>query len=299
MSFDLKKILKNKVINSWNLFSLISIPMCIAMIINLLSTDLNSGPGISSMIQYSVRWAVPFIYLVVAASSLHILFPSSFSSWLLKNRKYIGLCFAVAMAWQGLFIFIMSYFFHDYYYADVYFLRDELEGSIGYIFLPAMVITSFHFGRKYLSSKQWTLLHKSGVYFLWAYPFSVYWWNLSYYEDPGVIDYLFYWAGFTAFALRVAAWGKKNKIHNHEDSSMIVRICGGLFIGVGLLMSVTSLYWQEYITSFLTATNWSANLELWIPFWPFEPYLSLVFIVFGTMLYIKPRYKSELESFLN
>ena len=299
MSFDLKKILKNKVINSWNLFSLISIPMCIAMIINLLSTDLNSGPGISSMIQYSVRWAVPFIYLVVAASSLHILFPSSFSSWLLKNRKYIGLCFAVAMAWQGLFIFIMSYFFHDYYYADVYFLRDELEGSIGYIFLPAMVITSFHFGRKYLSSKQWILLHKSGVYFLWAYPFSVYWWNLSYYEDPGVIDYLFYWAGFTAFALRVAAWGKKNKIHNHGDSSMIIRICGGLFIGVGLLMSVTSLYWQEYITSFLTATNWSANLELWIPFWPFEPYLSLVFIAFGTMLYIKPRYKSELESFLN
>ena len=28
--------------------------------------------------------------------------------------------------------------------------RDELEGSVGYIFLAAMVVTSFHFARKQL-----------------------------------------------------------------------------------------------------------------------------------------------------
>jgi len=42
------------------------------------------------------------------------------------------------------------------------------------------------------------LLHKSGVYFLWAYPFSVYWWNLFYYSQQRTLDYGFYAAGFLA-----------------------------------------------------------------------------------------------------
>ena len=189
-----KSLLKNKALNKWNLFWLISGPISIFMIINLLAVDASTGAGISEMIQFSVRWAVPFVYLVIATSSVQILFPGPFSRWLMRNRKYIGLCFAVAMAWQALFIFIMSYFFHEYYYSDVYYFRDEIEGSIGYIFLPAMVLTSFNFGSKLLTPKQWKLLHTSGIYFLWAYPFSVYWWNLYYYETLGTPEQ---WEGTT------------------------------------------------------------------------------------------------------
>ena len=163
MSNDLKAALKNNAINEWRLFWLIAIPMSLAIIIELMGADMSTGPGVSSMIGFSVRFAVPFIFLVVAASSVQILFPGPFPMWWLRNRKYIGMCFAVAMAWQGTFIFIMSNFFRDHYYDKVYLLRDELEGTIGYIFLCAMVVTSFDFGRKLLSSKQWNLLHKSAI----------------------------------------------------------------------------------------------------------------------------------------
>ena len=61
------------------------------------------------MIGFSVRWAVPFIFLVVATSALQKLFPGPVPGW---------------------------------------------------------------------------LLHLSGLYFLFAYAFSVYWWNLYYYENP-------------------------------------------------------------------------------------------------------------------
>jgi DMSO/TMAO reductase YedYZ heme-binding membrane subunit len=91
------------------------------------------------------------------------------------------MCFAAAMAWQGLFIFMMSNYFRAYYFEDVYLLHDELEGSVGYISFAAMVVTSFKFARKYLDTNQWKLIHKSGIYLLWAYAFSVYWWNLFYY----------------------------------------------------------------------------------------------------------------------
>jgi DMSO/TMAO reductase YedYZ heme-binding membrane subunit len=287
-------MLKNKVINGWRLFWLISIPLSAVMVVELTGTDMSTGSGASHMIGFSVRFAVPFIFLVVAASSVQSLFPGPFPMWWLRNRKYIGMCFAVAMAWQGAFIFIMSNFFRDFYYEDIYLLRDELEGSIGYIFLTAMVVTSFPFGRKYLSQKQWKLLHKSAIYFLWAYPFSVYWWNLSYYDNPQPIDYIFYWMGFIAFTLRIAAWGKKRhqatKKNSPESSTpFTLKVAGGALVALGLFASAASLYFQEPITAFLTAPQWSANLELWLPYWPFEPYLSIFIIGLGTLLATKSR----------
>jgi len=294
MSIDVKAVLKNRVINGWRLFWLVSIPMCIVMVIAMMGTDMSTASGVSHMIQYSVRWAVPFIFLVVAASSVQILFPGPFPMWWLRNRKYIGMCFAVAMAWQGTFIFMMSNFFRDYYFEDVYLLRDELEGSVGYIFLAAMVVTSFRFGRKYLNPTQWKLLHKSAIYFLWAYPFSVYWWNLSYYENPQPIDYVFYWSGFLAFVLRIAAWGKTRQQAAKKNvpvssTPLIFKALGGAIIAFGLFVSATGLHWQEPVTAFLTTPKWSANLVLWLPYWPLEPYLSIFIIAIGTMLVTKVR----------
>ena len=295
MSIDPQAVLKNRIINGWNLFWLISVPMSIVMVVAMLDADLSTGAGVSHMIGFSVRWAVPFIFLVVAASSVQILFPGPFPMWWLRNRKYLGLCFAVAMAWQGFFIFLMSNFFRDYYYEEVFYLRDELEGSTGYIFLAAMVVTSFQFGRKYLTQKQWKVLHKCGLYFLWAYPFSVYWWNLSYYENPQPIDYVFYWSGFLAFASRIAAWGKQRRQAagrirpdtNDASTPIAFKALGGSLIALGLLVAATGLHWQEPVTDFLLAPAWSANLVLWLPYWPFEPYLSLFIIGLGALLMTK------------
>ena len=294
MTTDLKEVLQHKAINGWGLFCLVSIPMCMVMIIASAGADLSGGAGVSKMIGFSVRCAVPFIFMVVAASSVQILFPGPFPMWWLRNRKYIGLCFAVAMFWQALFIFIMSNVYRDYYFADVYLLRDELEGSVGYIFLVAMVLTSFNIFRKHLNLKQWKLIHKSGLYFLWAYPFSVYWWNLFYYKNPEPIDYIFYASGFLAFALRIAAWGKKRHaalakggIDNAVPFEL--KIPGYTLILFGLVVSVTGLYWQKPVTAFLTSPKWSADLVLWLPYWPLEPYLSLFIIGFGTLLVTKAR----------
>ncbi len=294
MSLDLRKILKNKAVNGWRLFWLVSIPMSVAIVIKMMMVDLSTAPGVSQMISFSVRWAVPIIFLIVATSSLQILFTGPIPSWLLRNRKYVGMCFAVAMAWQGAFIFTMSNVFRDYYFENVYFFRDELEGTTGYIFLAAMVVTSFEFGRKRLTVKQWKLLHTSSVYFLFAYPFSVYWWNLFYYENPRPIDHVFYWIGFVAFTLRIAAWGKRrrqatSRMTSVDDTPIGMKLLGAGFMALGLFVAATGLQWQEAVTAFLTAPGWSANLELWLPFWPFEPFLSLLIIGFGAMLFTQAR----------
>ncbi|NQY64400.1 MAG: hypothetical protein HRT38_11825 [Alteromonadaceae bacterium] len=288
MSIDLKKILKNNAINEWRLFWLISIPMSIIIAIATMNADLSTGEGVSHMIGYSVRWAIPFIYLVVAASSVQILFPGPFPMWWLRNRKYIGLCFAVAMAWQGMFIFVISTFLRDYYFKEIYYFRDELEGTVGYIFLAAMVVTSFRFGRKHVNPMQWKLVHKGGIYFLWAYPFSVYWWNLSY-ADPRPLDYIFYYGGFLAFAIRIAAWGKQRQQALKKKASggstpLALKTLGSAMIFFALIASAIGMHWQKPLTAFLTGKPWSAELELWLPFWPFEPFLPLFILGLGTLL---------------
>ncbi len=279
--------LKRKPLNGWTLFWLVSGVISAAMIIETLRFDLAVPADVSHLIGFSVRLSVPFIYLVVAASALPVLFPGVFSTWLLRNRKFIGLCFAVAMAWQGLFIYIMSTFHRGYYFEEIFYLRDELEGSTGYIFLTAMVVTSFEFGRRYLDQQQWKLLHRSGVYFLWAYPFAVYWWSISYYGYPTVLDYIFYWTGFGAFALRIAAWGKKRHsaaAKSGQPTPTAFRATGWALVLAGLGLSAATLYWQAPMTDVLLAPDWSANLVLWLPFWPFEPFLSLFVLGFGTAL---------------
>ena len=275
-------------INGWPLFWLLAVPMSAFMLATMLRHNLGSAQGVSHMIQYSVRWAVPFIYIVVAASAMPRLLPCAFTRWWQRNRRYTGLVFAVAMAWQGAFIFMLSNLHSEFYYADVYALRDELEGSSGYLFLGAMVLTSFRVGRQALTARQWKLLHTSGMYFLWAYPFSVYWWNLYYYQSSAPLDYIFYWAGFMAFAARIAAWGKRRADLVHENRSWAggaTRSVGIALIGAGLAGSATGAYWQTAASAGLTSSPWSAQLQLWLPFWPFEPFLPLIALGLGAWLY--------------
>ena len=290
-------VFRDRRLNGWPLFWLLTVPMLGFMMSAISQHDLSAPEDISSLIGYSVRWAVPFIFWVTAASAMPVLFPSEFSQWWRRNTRYTGLVFAVAMGFQGVFIFLISGVHADYYYGEIYYLRDELEGTSGYVFLTAMVLTSFKFGRRLLSATQWKTLHRAGVYFLWAYPFSVYWWNLFYYpyEDAyysnEYYDYLFYVLGFLAFTARIAAWAKnKRRIRVDFSASSVPRerqIAGQIVIALGLAMAVSGHIWYPSVSSFFYAEIWPASivsLQLWLPFWPLEPFMPLIIIGVGAWL---------------
>jgi len=274
-------MLKNKLLNDWFLYWVITGPISIVMLISMFDTNMTSGEDVSTMIQLSVRCAVPLLFLAFAASSLQIVFPSTFSRWLLKNRKIIGLSFASAMAWQLLFILWLVIVFSDYYLNEVYVLRDAIEGVLGYIFLLAMTITSFRFARKHIKPKSWKLLHTSGIYILWAYAFSVYWWELFYYSGPQLIDYIYYWTGFLAWGLRAAAWALQ---HKPTIPNWVLTLVGRTIILIGLLAAAFGKAWQPASEHILTGYSLTKIPELYLPYWPFEPFLPLFIISFGVFL---------------
>ncbi len=202
-------ILKLKALNGWNLYWLIVIPISIAVLFKMTTVDLSSPRGVSSMIQFSVRSSIPWLYLAFAASSLLVVFPGQFSRWLLRNRKNIGLCFASAMAWQLFFILWMVIGYWDYYIAQPSSLTDLISQVPGYLLLFAMVLTSFRHWRNKLTARQWRILHKVAIYFIWATIWSTYWYELYYYDDIQTIDYLYYWGGLGAWGIRLLAWSKQ------------------------------------------------------------------------------------------
>jgi hypothetical protein len=285
----IEKLLRHPLINGWGLFWLISIPMCLHMVWEMSTLDISKPQSVSHMIGFSVRWSIPFICMAIAASSMPKLFPGHFTRWWGRHRKHFGLLFAVAMAWQGLFIFIISTQFRDYYFNDVYLLRDEMEGSIGYIFMAFMVLTSFQFGRRLISPSQWKLLHTLGICFLWAYPYSVYWWNMHYYsrlyDNMLWWDYVFYAMCTAAFWARIAAFGKTRQRALTAEVPVSHKAAGGLTIAIGLVLTATGTYWQDPVSTFVLGTTWSETLLLWLPFWPFEPFIPLILLGIGTWLY--------------
>ena len=202
-------MMRHKAVNGWALFSIVVVPMCLAALLAMTAVDLSSSLGVSSMIQFSVRLAVPWLFIAFCASSLIAVFPGEFSRWVLRNRRMFGLCFATGMAWQLFFIVWLVVGHFDYYVEEAYDYLSLLEQVPGYVLLIAMTVTSFRFGRSKLSPKQWKILHTGGIYFIWFVVWTTYWFELFYYDDIQFIDYLYYWTGFTAWAVRMAAWTLK------------------------------------------------------------------------------------------
>lgn len=212
MASQSASVLTGKPFNGWGLFWLVTASMSVAVGLAMPTVDLTAALGVSSMIQFSVRVAVPWLFLAFAASSLAALLPGAFSRWLLRNRRIFGLCFAAGMAWQLFFILWLVTGHWNYYLEEAYSYFDLAVQVPGYLILFAMTATSFRFGRRKLTPRQWKTLHKGGIYFLWAVVWSTYWYELFYYEDIQPIDYAYYWAGFAAWGVRIAAWGRKRAL---------------------------------------------------------------------------------------
>jgi sulfoxide reductase heme-binding subunit YedZ len=214
MQKTISSMFNNKALNGWNLWRLITIPISVVIIAMMMTKDLSRVQDISSMIQFSVRCSVPWLYLAFAAAAVRALFPGPIGPWLARNRRYIGLCFAAAMGWQLFFILWMVVGFWQFYVEDVYLFEDLLFQLPGYMLLIAMTLTSFKHWRSKITAQQWKLLHTFGIYFLWFTVWYTYWYELYVYQDIQIIDHVYYWSGLMAFGLRIMAWNKQRWFSN-------------------------------------------------------------------------------------
>ena len=201
-------LLRHPLLNGWPLFGVIA-GLSFAIILTGLAISGTSTPEATvAMIRLSVQLASPWIYLAFVATALGQLFPSNFASWLLRNRRYVGLAFAAGFVWQAVFIVVLLALHGDYYATVLHDTAEFISRMLSYVLLLALTVTSFFPVRRAMDPRHWRLLHRVGIWYFWA----AIW--VSYAEmvmvgDTRVIAIVFVISGLFALTLRCAAYLKK------------------------------------------------------------------------------------------
>lgn len=147
--------------------------------------------------------AFTLFIMTFTASSIQILFPSSYGRWAMKNRRYIGLSFAlVHFIHAGLVLSNLAL-------TEASRTAGELSGGgLAYVFLGLMALTSNNAAVRKLGAKNWKRLHKVGSYYIWLIFVA-----RSFGELPGNLPSggVIIVVGLTALMFRIAAYRKLRK----------------------------------------------------------------------------------------
>ncbi len=135
-------------------------------------TDLH---GVSLLTRVTVRAAFALFVLAYLASPARRLWPSDATRWMLRNRRYLGIGFGIAMALHLDAILLLGLLLGDAFQAP---LTTWLFGGLAYLFIAAMTLTSFDRTAAWLGPDRWKTLHTVGLHYV-SIVFVVQWLGLT------------------------------------------------------------------------------------------------------------------------
>lgn len=153
--------------NGWSLTGFISVLLLTNVIITLLVNDINDKETVSILIRSTAKASFILFMLAFVASSLHHYIKNSLTSWLLKNRRYIGVSFAISHYLHLGTLILMTLHINFNVFEDRGFFRTAV-GALAYAFITLMTITSFDKTRNLFGAKNWKSIHTIGGYLLWV-----------------------------------------------------------------------------------------------------------------------------------
>jgi DMSO/TMAO reductase YedYZ heme-binding membrane subunit len=136
--------------------------------------------GLRTLVRATARASFLIFIAAYAASAARRLFPSPATRWLLRNRRYLGLSFAVAHLLHLDAIWLLSLLLGQAFAVD---LATLVFGGIAYGFVFAMALTSNDRAVAWLGPRRWNTLHRVGIHWIWAV-FSFDWLVLALFESP-------------------------------------------------------------------------------------------------------------------
>lgn len=159
--------------------------------------------GLAALVRFTARVSFALFLPVYTASSLRRLWPGAATRWLLRNRRYLGLCFAWAHGLHGLSIALLALLLGDAFRVEWPVL---IGGGMAYVLIAAMALTSNDRAVRRLGPHRWALLHRVGIHWIW-FIFAFDWTGLAL-EEPAAYGpaAALVWA---AAALRLVAWIRK------------------------------------------------------------------------------------------
>lgn len=150
----------------WPIVGFVAIAIA-AMIAAIVAVAGTGDDGIRMVIRATARSSVVLFTAAFVASSLRRAWPGAASRWLLANRRYVGVSFAVSHLAHLLALLALAHWSAGAMVAAAS-PAVAILGGVAYLFIAAMVATSFDTTAAWLGRRRWSALHTAGMYWLWA-----------------------------------------------------------------------------------------------------------------------------------
>ena len=121
--------------------------------------------GVRMVIRFTARSSLALFCLAFSAAALARLRANPWTRWQRRNRRYLGLGFAVSHAPHAIAIGAFAVMDRTGF-AEATTIASYIFGGIGYAFIAAMAATSFDRTAALLGPRRWRILHVSGGYYL-------------------------------------------------------------------------------------------------------------------------------------
>ena len=121
-------------------------------------------PGLRMLVRATARSSLVLFAAAFTASSLRRLWPTPATGWLLRQRRYLGLSFAVSHTLHALAIAGLGLVLGDAFQID---RVTVIFGGGAYAMIALMAATSFDRSAAWLGRRRWRVLHLVGGYWIW------------------------------------------------------------------------------------------------------------------------------------
>jgi DMSO/TMAO reductase YedYZ heme-binding membrane subunit len=123
--------------------------------------------GLRLVIRATARTSLVLFLLAFTAGATVELAPGGFTRWQRRNRRYLGVSFAVSHFIHLVALIVFAQADQELFWKLTSPVNVVLGGA-AYLLLAAMTVTSFDRTAAWLSARQWRLLHLIGGWYIWV-----------------------------------------------------------------------------------------------------------------------------------
>lgn len=198
-------------LNGWMLTGLVSLAVSLTAL-GIAAAHQFDVDGMRAVIRATARTSLLLFCLAFSAAALHRLWPHAWTRWQRRNRRYLGVAFAVSHGVHAIAIVCLVRVAPELL-ATVASPDMLIFGGIGYGFIAAMAATSFDRTAALIGARAWRILHLTGGWYIWLSFVNAFGKRTG--EHPA------YW-GFVALlivllALRIIAWRRASRVDAPAD----------------------------------------------------------------------------------
>ena len=153
--------------NKTNLAIIVSVLAYVALEVVLIFWYGFSYKGVDIALRVSSKVSLVLFFFIFIASPLNNLLPSKFSFQLLKYRRQLAIVFGITLLQSHFMLIFLQFLIDSERIWDQISLSDIFIGGTGILLLILLLVTSFKKYALRLKPRNWKVLHKIGLYFLW------------------------------------------------------------------------------------------------------------------------------------